>query len=229
VLRFLRTPYPVDLPVWRRLDLVRRFLRTTNWVRTYHSQAEMLRVSDRILALAVRPDLTVVEAGAGKGGSTAKLSLVTKIAHGRLLVFDSFRGIPANNERHTNLYGRPVEFRAGAFRGRLPSVRRTVAQYGALDVCEFHKGWFADTLADFDRPVDVVLLDVDLLASTRTCITRLFPRLRPGGSLFTQDAHLEAIIALLGDERFWRDEVGVPPPAIPGLGRRKLLEIRRGG
>jgi hypothetical protein len=229
VLGFLRASYPVDLPVWRRLDLVRRFLRTTNWVRTYHSQAEMLRVSDRILALAGRPDLTIVEAGAGKGGSTAKLSLVTKIAGGRLLVFDSFRGIPANTERHTNLYGRPVEFRAGAFRGRLPSVRRTVAQYGALDVCEFHKGWFADTLADFDRPVDVVLLDVDLLASTRTCITRLYPRLRPGGSLFTQDAHLEAIVALLRDERFWRDEVGVAPPAIPGLGRRKLLEIRRTG
>jgi O-methyltransferase len=227
VLSFVGTRYPVSLPVWRRLDLVRRYVRTTNHVRTYHSQAEMLAVTDRILALADRPGLTVVEAGAGKGGSTAKLSLATKLAGGRLLVFDSFRGIPANDERHTNLYGRPVEFRAGAFRGRLPSVRRTVAQYGALDVCEFHKGWFADTLADFDRPVDVVLLDVDLLASTRTCITRLFPRLRPGGSLFTQDGHLEAIVALLRDARFWTDEVGVPPPVIPGLGRRKLLEIRR--
>jgi hypothetical protein len=206
VVDFLRARYPVAVPLWRRLDLVRRYVRTTNHVRTYHSQAEMLAVTDRILSLAGRPGLTVVEAGAGKGGSTAKLSLATKLAGGRLLVFDSFRGIPANDEQHTNLHGRPVEFRAGAFRGRLPSVRRTVAQYGALDVCEFHKGWFADTLADFDRPVDVVLLDVDLLASTRTCITRLFPHVRPGGSLFTQDAHLEAVVALLRDARFWTDE-----------------------
>lgn len=229
VLAFLRARYPVELPLWRRLDLVRRYVRTTNHVRTYHSQAEMLAVTDRILALAGRQGLTVVEAGAGKGGSTAKLSLATTLAGGRLLVFDSFRGIPANDEKHTNLYGRPVEFRVGAFRGRLPSVQRTVARYGAIDVCEFHKGWFADTLARFDRPVDVVLLDVDLLASTRTCITRLFPHVRPGGSLFTQDGHLEAIVALLRDRRFWIDEVGVPPPLIEGLGRRKLLEIRRSG
>ena len=51
------------------------------------------------------------------------------------------------------------------------------------------------------------------------------PRLRPGGALFTQDGHLEAVIALLRDARFWRDEVGVEPPRIRGLGRRKLLEI----
>ncbi|HEV7730629.1 MAG TPA: TylF/MycF/NovP-related O-methyltransferase [Candidatus Binatia bacterium] len=227
-IEFLRASYPVDVSLWRRLDLLRRYIRTTNHIRTYHSQAEMLAVTDRILRLAGRPGLTVVECGAGKGGSTAKVSLATRLAGGRLLVFDSFRGIPANDERHTNLYGRPVEFRAGAFRGRLPSVRRTVAEYGALDVCEFHKGWFADTLADFAEPVDVVLLDVDLLSSTRTCITRLFPRLRSGGSLFTQDGHLAAIIELLGDARFWIDEVGVPPPVIAGLGRQKLLQVRAG-
>ncbi len=228
VLAFLRARYPLPLSLGQRVRLVARFLATTNHVRTYHTQAEMLRVADRILRLAGRPGLTVVEAGSGKGGGTAKLSLITRLAGGRLLIFDSFRGIPLNHERHQNLWGRPVEFRAGAFRGRLPSVRRTVARFGAPEVCEFHKGWFADTMPRLDTPVDVALLDVDLLASTRTCLVHLVPRLRSGGTIFTQDGHLRAVVDLLADTRFWREEVGVAPPRIAGLGHRKLLEIRAG-
>jgi hypothetical protein len=43
--------------------------------------------------------------------------------------------------------------------------------------------------------------------------------------LFSQDGHLLATVDLLGHDAFWRDEVGVPPPAIRGLGRAKLVEI----
>ena len=72
-----------------------------------------------------------------------------------------------------------------------------------------------------------MLLDVDLAASTRDCVRWLYPRIRPGGVLLSQDGHLRATIELLGDECFWRDEVGVAPPAIHGLGTVKLLEIPR--
>jgi O-methyltransferase len=222
---FVGSSFATALPLRNRLRLFRRFVTTTNHVRAYHTQTEILTVADRILRLSGRADLTVVEAGCGKGASTAKLSLATKLAGGRLLVFDSFRGIPPNDERHRHLDGRPVHFRAGAFAGTLASVQRTVARFGAIDVCEFHKGWFADTLPAVTRPLDVVLLDVDLVASTRTCVKFLYPRLRPGGVLFSQDGHLEATVALLRDARFWRDDVGVEPPAIRGLGTRKLLEI----
>ncbi|MGH7893573.1 MAG: hypothetical protein ACREQL_02845, partial [Candidatus Binatia bacterium] len=76
IVEFLRARYPVALSSGERLRLVAQFLRITNHVRTYHTQAEMLAVADRVLRLANRDDLTVLEAGAGKGGSTAKLSLV---------------------------------------------------------------------------------------------------------------------------------------------------------
>jgi len=225
VTALLRSRYPIPLRLRDRLSLLARFVSTTNHVRTYHTQAELLAVTDRVLRLAGRPELTVIEAGSGKGGSTAKLSLAARLAGGRLVVFDSFRGVPPNTEVHRNLYGRRVEFRAGAFRGRLPSVRRTVERFGAPEVCEFRKGWFADTLPAFDGHVDIALLDVDLLSSTRTCLTHLMPRLRPGGVIFSQDGHLEAIVELLADPAFWRDEVGVEPPRIRGLGREKLLAI----
>src|SRR5262249_56809180 len=113
--------------------------------------------------------LGVAWGGAGrcKGGSPRMATLGTRLGGGRRVVFDSFRGIPPNDEVHRNLWGRPVVFRAGAFRGRLPAVRRTVARFGAPEVCDFRKGWFADTLPALETPIDVGLLDVDLLSSTR--------------------------------------------------------------
>jgi O-methyltransferase len=227
ILAFLRAGYPIDLPLAERLRLVARFLRITNHVRTYHTQAEMLTVADRVLRLAGRPGLTVLEAGAGKGGGTAKLSLVARIAGARLVVCDSFRGMPPNDERHETIWGRRTEFREGAFRGTARLVERTIARFGAPEVCELVKGWFADTLPGLKRTLDVVLLDVDLAGSTRECVRWLYPRIRPGGVLLSQDGHLRATIELLGAARFWCDEVGVPPPAIQGLGTVKLLEVPR--
>jgi len=228
IVSFLRAEYPIDLPLAARVGLVARFLRITNHVRTYHTQAEMLTVADRVFRLAGRPGLTVLEAGAGKGGGTAKLSLVARLAGARLVVCDSFRGMPPNDERHETIWGRRTEFREGAFRGTAKLVERTIARFGAPEVCELVKGWFADTLPALDRPLDVVLLDVDLTASTRACVRWLYPRIREGGVLLSQDGHLRGTIDLLADQGFWRDEVGVPRPVINGLGAVKLLEIPRG-
>lgn len=208
-----------------RLGLVWRFVEITNRVRTYHTQVQMLAVAEAILQRRGQPDLTVVECGVGKGGSTAKLSLVARRAGARLVAFDSFRGMPPNDERHEGFDGLPRVFRRGAFHGRLREVQRTVARFGAPEVVEYRKGWFADTLPSFVGPVDVALLDVDLLASTRTCLVHLVPHLRPGGIVFTQDGHLRAIADLLADADFWREEVGVAPPHIGGLGRDKFLAL----
>jgi O-methyltransferase len=216
--------HPPPIPLSERAALIRAFVTITNHVRAYHTQAEMLRVAAAILRR--RAPVTVVEAGAGKGASTAKLSLAVRAAGGGTLhVFDSFRGLPENDEVHQNLDGRTVRFRKGAFTGRLGSVRRTVETWGAPEVCVFHRGWFEDTLPEFDAPVDVALLDVDLWSSTATCLRHLFPRLRPGGVLFSQDGHLRTIADRLADPEFWRAEVGVAPPRIRGLGHEKLLVI----
>lgn len=228
VLHFLRAP-AIALPLAERLRLVARFVHITNQVRAYHSQAQMLAVAEAILARAGTARLTVVECGVGKGAGTAKLSLVARLAAARLIACDSFRGMPPNQERHQDLAGRPMQFRAGAFRGRLREVQRTVAAYGAAEVVEYRKGWFAETLPDLPAPIDVALLDVDLVASTRACLVHLVPRLRRGGVIFTQDGHLRAVAALLGDAAFWRDEVGIAPPPIAGLGRDKFLVIRPQG
>ena len=225
VARFLRARWPIAVPLATRLRLVWRFVAITNHVRAYHTQAEMLAVADAVLARAGTPGLTVVECGCGKGAGTAKLSLVCRLAGARLLAFDSFRGVPPNAEVDAKLDGTPVRFFAGAFRGRIAEVRHTVRRFGAPEVVTYHRGWFADTLRDFAEPVDVALLDVDLVSSTRTCLAALWPRRRAGGVVFSQDGHLRGVVALLGDAEFWTS-LGVPAPQIDGLGRAKLVALR---
>jgi O-methyltransferase len=205
----------------RRVAMLLAFERITNAVRGYHTLGEMLRVCGQVL---LRPNAIVVEAGCGKGSSTAKLSLAVRAVGGHLHVFDSFRGLPANAEVHTNLDGRTVRFHEGAFRGRLRQVQRTVEQHGAIDVCTFHKGWFADTMPGFERHVDVAVFDVDLIASTRECLVHILPNLVPDGVAFSQDGHLRATTDLVADESFWRS-VGIEAPIVSGLGTDKLLEF----
>ena len=229
VRRFLTAPYPAAaggrLSRRSRLAMLRRFVTITNQVRGYHTLTELLVATDRVLGLACRGELRVVEYGAGAGASTAKLSLAVRAAGGRLDVYDTFRGIPPNDERHELLDGTPVRFLKGAFRGRLGAVERRVGELGAREVCSFHKGLFEDTLPGLEGPVDVALLDVDLVASTATCLRALAPRIRPGGCILSQDGHLRATHALLADRAFW-GEVGVAPPRVSSPTDGKLLELR---
>lgn len=227
VARFLATD-AYALPRRDRLRLLRDFARVTAAVRGYHTLGELLVVVDLVLRRAGMPELTVVEVGAGAGASTAKLSLTARAAGGRLHVFDTFRGIPENDERHELRDGTPLRFLKGAFRGRLGAVRRRVSELGAIEVCAFHKGLIEDTLPAFEGRVDVALIDVDLVASTRVAVRELYPRLRAGGALVSQDGHLRATHELLADARFWRDEVRCAPPRIAGLGVDKLLVIPKG-
>jgi O-methyltransferase len=216
----------LPIPFAARLALLRSYVTVTNAVRGYHTLTEMLRIARAILERKDRRP-TVLEAGCGYGASTAKLSLAVRLANGSLVACDSFRGIPENDERHELLDGRETRFHARAFRGRLASVERTVARWGAPEVCRFEKGWFENTLPRLDVSPDVVVLDVDLASSTRTCLKEIWPRLRPGGVLFSLDGQLRATHEILTDSRFWREEVGVDPPVVEGLAREKVLTLRK--
>ena len=215
------------IPLGRRVRLLVDCLRVTQQLRGYHSLAELLQVGHEVLS---RDRPLVVECGVGKGSSTCKLSLFVREAGGELHAFDSFRGMPVNDEEHRHLDGRPTRFRQGAFRGRLAEVERNLRRFGAPEVTHLHKGWFEDVLPDFvasvDRPIDVVLLDVDLERSTRTCLSSLWVGLATDAVVFSQDGHLVRVVDLLGDTDFWRRECGTEPPVIEGLGRHKLVVMR---
>ena len=49
----------------------------------------------------------------------------------KLLVYDSFEGLPDVDEAEKNLFGK------GEYTGALDEVKKNVGKYGALELCEF--------------------------------------------------------------------------------------------
>lgn len=218
-------------PLLARLGLLARFYRTTLGVDCAHRQSEILEVVSAILALDPAVPGVVVEAGAYKGGSAAKLSLACARVGRRLWILDSFVGLPDHLE--TVELGAVIgarghgegRFEPGAYAGSLSEVRHALARFGAEEVCELVPGWLEDTLPRLEGPVAVAFVDVDLEASERVCLRSLYPRLSSGGALFSHDGHLPAIRALLADRELWAEIGAAPPPAVHGLGRRRLVRV----
>jgi len=105
-------------------------------------------------------------------------------------------------------------------------ARKVGTATGQLHLCEFRKGWFDDTMPKFSEPISAAFLDVDLAASTWTCLAYLYPLLVPGGVIFSHDGHLPLCMAVFRDASLWR-EIGGPPPVFSGLGTRKLISIMK--
>ncbi len=192
-----------------------------------HTHAEMIRMIEAMRSIPPDVPGCLVEAGCYKGGSTAKLSIMAKALGRQLVVFDSFEGIPPNDEAHSrNIFGGTVAFPKGSYEGGLAEVRANVERHGEIDCCRFIPGWFDDTMPGFHQPIVAAFVDVDLASSTRTCLRHLYPLLVPGGFLFSHDGHLPLCLEVFNDEALW-SSLGVKKPPIEGLGRKKFLCIRK--
>jgi len=217
----------VPLSFAERRSFVRRIMRVSRHVICEHTQAEMLAVARCVFATDPAVPGVVVEAGCYKGGSTAKLSVTAKMAGRKLYVFDSFQGIPENAEDHgRNLFGGTAVFHKGDYCGTLEEVRTNIARCGELSACEFVTGFFEDSMPGFGLPVVAAFLDVDLAASTRTCLKHLYPLLVPGGIIFSQDGHLPLVVQVMQSDDLWA-ELGYPKPVLHGAGRDKLVWLQK--
>lgn len=188
--------------------------RNTRRVFTGTSYKAHLAMAVKLLEMPPGSPGVVVECGCFRGGSTANLSLACRIAGRRLIVFDSFEGLPAPTpgDRYAN------DRTEGFLRADLEEVRRTVAELGAIEVCEFRKGWFADTLPELDEPVALCFLDVDYQASLHDCVVNLWPRLTERGYMFIDEYVFLDYCALFYSERWWRDNLDRDPPGLVGAG-----------
>ena len=202
---------------YQRLLIIKQLYAISSAIDCPHTQHEIISFIKTIFSIPLHIKGCVVEAGCYKGGSTAKFSIAAKMVNRRLVVFDSFEGIPEHNE--------DSPFRKGSYCGTLDEVKRNISKFGKLDICELIKGWFDDTMPKFSKPIVAIYLDVDLASSTRTCLKYLYPLLVPGGVLYSQDGHLPFVIDVFKDDEFWNKEVGYPKPHIEGIGKQKLIKI----
>lgn len=234
--QFIFKQNPYVSPIERTL-LILRFFYIHIRVECRHSNFEIIQIAQSILD---NPTIegVIVEAGSYKGGATAKLSLIAQVTGRKLLVFDSFEGLPENDDFY-NIYSKRkytynpyvkrtkygYVFSKGQYTSPLKEVKRNIRQYGAPGVCVYHKGWFEETMKDIHIPIAALFLDVDLASSTKTCLKYLYPLLEKRGVLYSHDGHLGRVVDVYKDRSFWKKEVGVKRPVIRGLGRSRLLKI----
>ena len=219
----------LNISLRTRFAIVKQLHVISSAVISPHTEEEMLNYIQTILLLPRNSTGVVVEAGCFKGSSTAKFSLAADIAGRQLVVFDSFKGIPDNDEPHTtDIFGNSANFKKGYYCGTLDEVKSNVAKYGKSACCRFIEGYFEDTMPKFQQPISAIYLDVDLASSTRTCLKYLYPLLEPGGVIFSQDGHLPLVIDVFNDDNFWLNEIGCRKPEILGLGKSKLVKIIKG-
>jgi O-methyltransferase len=206
----------------QRSRLVDSFERIDREVRAFTTSTDGLFLAEAVLSLETEGDL--VECGCFQGSSTAKLSLLAEVVGRRLLVFDSFAGLPqtsgGESTDHDLRQAQTPRWRSGRYAGALDVVKSNVDRLGALSVCSFHPGWFADSLtgANLPRPVALAFTDVDIVASVQDCLTALWPRLSEGGVFFSHDVAFLKVLRLFSDTVFWREVLGASPPIVFGAG-----------
>jgi O-methyltransferase len=192
---------------------VRMFLNTVR-IRTGTSYKTHLAMALKILETPPEVVGDVIECGTWKGGSAANLSLVCRIVGRRLRIFDSFEGLPAGEagDREARFYS------SGDYCGALEEVRGNISRHGAIDSCEFVKGWFKDTLPQLGAPVLLAFLDVDLEASLDTCVRYIWPHLVDEGYIFIDECVGVDYCALFFSERYWQTYFSRTPPGMIGAG-----------
>ena len=162
------------------------------------------------------PDLqgVVVECGCWKGASSANLSLACRIVGRKLIVCDSFEGLPEGDP----LDREAKNYQKGEYCGQLDEVKANIARYGDIGVCEFRKGWFKDTLPELDEPIVLAFVDVDLEASLHDCVRNIWPLLTEEGYMFIDEFMLVDYCALFFSEKYWKTYFNRSPPGLVGAG-----------
>lgn len=175
----------------------------------------------------------LVECGSYKGGSAVNLSCLAAWTGRRLHLFDSFEGLPTPAPGDTeHLVLSELQFHTyegGAYAGSLSEVQENLRKYGVLNVCEFHKGFFHQTLPGFDATLVFAYVDADLTSSVRDCLKYLWPLLQEGSYLFTDEAHHTEIAGLFYDPGWWASELHSAPPGLVGGGNGLGLLLHPGG
>jgi predicted O-methyltransferase YrrM len=169
-----------------------------------------------------RKNICIVECGCYKGSSTIALSIVCKMIKAKLIIYDSFEGLPSSeknlgvrNYPHLQLYG---FYKKGMYKGTLEEVKNNLKLYGEISVCEFRMGNFEKSLKNHKEKIDFCFIDVDLTESTKSCIKYLWKKLRTNSYMYSDDACDLKVVSVWFDNEWWQRNLNEKAPGYIGSG-----------
>src|SRR3989338_4031114 len=205
----------------KKLFIGLKMFRNSIMIKTGTSYKAHLVMALKLLEISPEIKGDVIECGCWKGGSSANLSLICRIVGRKLRIYDSFEGLPEGKEgdREAKAY------KKGDYSGALEEVKSNIKKYGAIEQCEFIKGWFNKTLPELKskNPIVLAFIDVDLEDSLNTCVKYIWPYLTPKGYLFTDECVGTDYVALFYSEKWWKKQFNKNPPGLIGAGTGLVL------
>jgi len=199
----------------KKIILGFRMFFNTVFIETCTSYKSHLVMALKILETSNEVVGDIVECGTFKGGSAANLSLVCDLVGRKLLIFDSFEGLPEGKPKDREA----KQYKKGDYCGTLKEVEKNISIYGKIDSCLFIKGWYEETLPQINSPILLAFVDVDLEDSLYTCVKNIWPHLvDEGGFLFIDEMDSTDYCALFYSEKFWKTNFGRKPPGLIGAG-----------
>lgn len=205
-----------------KLKLLGKFYSNIKKVETLSDFREHMELAATILRIPKNVKGDVVECGCYLGGSTVNLSLACKLTGRKLVVFDSFAGLPEPEEydrwhhavhvKHTDIYYK------GRFAATQDAVKKNVANLGSISVCEFRPGYYEDTMAGVTDSVALAFLDVDLIDSLKPCLKGLWPKLVNDCRIYVHEALNLKLVSVFFDQAWWQENLDQQAPGFVGSG-----------
>ena len=180
-----------------------------------------ITLAKHLLSLPKSKNNLVVECGCFKGASSCSISLVCKIIGKKLIIYDSFEGLPPVSKNNKTFYPHlkvTEKYKKGMCKGNLDIVKKNLVNYGDLSQCIFRKGFFDKTLPLHKETIGFIFLDVDLPNSTRSCIKYLWKFLNDDGYIFTDDSCDMDNVKIWFDTKWWKKTLGINSPGYIGSG-----------
>lgn len=204
-----------------KAKLVKRFKTITQQIPTGTSWLYHVVLAREILNIPPSVHGDVIECGCWQESSTASLSLVCELVGRKLIVCDSFEGLPEDEGQvvhqypHLSIFG---YYQKGMYTARLEQVKENIARFGDLSVCRFVPGFFSDSLKALTEPLVFAFLDVDLASSVRDCVKHIWPFLVDEGAIYTDDSCDIEVARVWSDDAWWQREIGEKAPGYVGSG-----------
>jgi O-methyltransferase len=225
IMVFLRTKAiggDYGIGTWQKLKLLRRMRRNIRRIETLSDFREHMELAGAILRVPRSVKGDVVECGCYLGGSSVNLSLVCGMVGRRLIICDSFEGLPEPSEYDRSHFaihvGHTDRYRKGMFAAPLDTVKANLARYGNLDVCDFRVGFFDQTMPQLQGDVVMAFLDVDLIDSLKPCLAGIWPILRDGCRIYVHEARSLPLVSVFFDSAWWHENLGEDAPGFVGSG-----------
>ena len=209
----------------KKLRLAVRIGRNNIVIKSLSTPQQHLLMVKEILALPRSLKGEVVECGCYNGASTANLSLACALTNRRLIACDSFEGLPTptDDEKYVVPAGSVDSYvwQEGEFcsEGGLEGLKNNVEKFGKIEVCEFVKGYFENTLGDINtESIVLVFEDADMASSVQDCLRYLWPKLREGCKFYCHEPWSTSVVSLFYNKEWWENNLGTNAPGFFGSG-----------